>query len=159
MEENTVVTLPRPGASITDDPLLAVLRDGARRMLMQAIEAEVEAFLTTHAERVDEQGRRRLVRNGHAPERQIQTLDRAAIKWPHCGPAPQGARPWRQGRRTDPLHLGGLTGLSAADPQYRGALALALPEGRVHGPVRRSPDGAARTQGAWLVSGDRAPSD
>jgi putative transposase len=56
-----------------DDPLLAVLRDGARRMLMQAIEVEVEAFLAAHAELVDEQGRRRLVRNGHAPERQIQT--------------------------------------------------------------------------------------
>ena len=73
MEENTVVTLPRPGASVTDDPLLAVLRDGARRMLMQAVEAEVEAFLATHATLVDERGRRRLVRNGHAPERQIQT--------------------------------------------------------------------------------------
>src|SRR4051812_16067158 len=42
-------------------------------MLMQAIEAEVEAFLAVHAELADEQGRRRLVRNGHAPERQIQT--------------------------------------------------------------------------------------
>ena len=41
MEEDSVVALPRPGASITDDPLLAVLREGARRMLMQAIEAEV----------------------------------------------------------------------------------------------------------------------
>jgi transposase-like protein len=73
VEEDTVVTLPRPGASITDDPLLAVLQDGARRMLSQAIAAEVEAFLATHGELVDAQGRRRLVRNGHAPERQIQT--------------------------------------------------------------------------------------
>ena len=73
MEEDTVVTLPRPGASITDDPLLAVLQDGARRMLSQAIAAEVEAFLASHGELVDAQGRRRLVRNGHAPARQIQT--------------------------------------------------------------------------------------
>jgi putative transposase len=73
MKEDTVVALPRPGASVTDDPLLAVLREGARRMLMQAIEAEVETFLTAHGSLVDEQGRRRLVRNGHAPERQIQT--------------------------------------------------------------------------------------
>src|SRR4051812_20505240 len=42
-------------------------------MLMQAVEAEVEAFLAAHAELTDGQGRRRLVRNGHAPERQIQT--------------------------------------------------------------------------------------
>jgi transposase-like protein len=73
VEEDSVVPLPRPGAGVTDDPLLAVLREGARRMLMQAVEAEVEAFLGAHAELADEQGRRRLVRNGHAPERQIQT--------------------------------------------------------------------------------------
>jgi transposase-like protein len=73
VEKDSVVALPRPGASITDDPLLAVLREGARRMLMQAIEAEVEAFLAAHAGLVDAQGRRRLVRNGHGPERQIQT--------------------------------------------------------------------------------------
>ncbi len=73
MEEDSVVPLPRPGTSVIDDPLLAVLREGARRMLMQAVEAEVEAFLAAHAGLADEQGRRRLVRNGHAPERQIQT--------------------------------------------------------------------------------------
>jgi transposase-like protein len=73
VEEDSVVALPRPGANVESDPLLAVLREGARRMLMQAIEAEVEAFLAAHAGLVDAQGRRRLVRNGHAPERQIQT--------------------------------------------------------------------------------------
>ena len=73
MEEDSVVSLPRPGSGVVSDPLLAVLREGARRMLMQAVEAEVEAFLAAHAELTDGQGRRRLVRNGHAPERQIQT--------------------------------------------------------------------------------------
>ena len=73
MEEDTVVALPRPGANVEGDPLLAVLRDGARRMLKQAIEAEVEAFLAAHAALTDAQGRRRMVRNGHAPERRIQT--------------------------------------------------------------------------------------
>ena len=73
MEEDTVVRLPRPGASVADDPLLTVLREGARRMLTQAIEAEVEAFLAGRAELEDGQGRRRLVRNGYAPERTIQT--------------------------------------------------------------------------------------
>jgi putative transposase len=73
VEEDTVVALPRPGANVEGDPLLAVLRDGARRMLKQAIEAEVEAFLAAHAALTDAQGRRRMVRNGHAPERQIQT--------------------------------------------------------------------------------------
>ena len=39
MEETTVVGLARPGGTVRDDPLLCVLRDGARQMLMQAIEA------------------------------------------------------------------------------------------------------------------------
>ena len=39
MEEGTVVPLPRPGSALADDRLLAVLRDGARRLLTQAIEA------------------------------------------------------------------------------------------------------------------------
>jgi transposase-like protein len=73
MQEDTVVGLPRPGRTVESDPLLAVLRDGARRMLTQAIEAEVAEFLAIHADRLDEAGRRRVVRNGHAPEREIQT--------------------------------------------------------------------------------------
>jgi putative transposase len=73
VEKDTVVPLPPPGAAVEADPLLAVLREGARRMLTQAIEAEVEAFLAAHQGFVDERGRRRLVRNGHAPDRHIQT--------------------------------------------------------------------------------------
>jgi putative transposase len=73
VEEGTVVQLPKPGATLADDPLLAVLREGARRMLTRAVEAEVEAFLAAHAGLADGRGRRRLVRNGHAPERPIQT--------------------------------------------------------------------------------------
>jgi len=73
VEEGSVVSLPQPSSTLANDPLLAVLRDGARRMLMQAIEAEVEAFLAAHAGDADAQGRRRLVRNGHAPACSIQT--------------------------------------------------------------------------------------
>jgi putative transposase len=73
MEDDTVVRLPRPGASVEDDPLLEVLRSGARRMLQQVIETEVEAFLAAHADLEDANGRRRVVRNGYAPEREIQT--------------------------------------------------------------------------------------
>ena len=73
MEEDTVVRLPRLGSSVAEDPLLTVLRAGARRMLQQVIEAEVETFLAAHVELEDAHGRRRVVRNGHAPEREIQT--------------------------------------------------------------------------------------
>ncbi len=53
MPEDTVVGLPRPGGAVEDDPLLGVPRDGARRMLTQAIAAEVAAFLAAHDDRVD----------------------------------------------------------------------------------------------------------
>ena len=56
-----------------DDPLTSVLRDGARRLLAEAIEAEADAFLAMmRKERLDD-GRARFVRHGHGPERVIQT--------------------------------------------------------------------------------------
>ena len=42
-------------------------------MLQAALESEVEAFLEQHAGRVDDQGRRHVVRNGHLPSREIVT--------------------------------------------------------------------------------------
>jgi len=58
---------------VVDDPLTAVLRDGARRLLAQAVEAEAEAFLATMREVRLPNGRERLVRHGHGPERLVQT--------------------------------------------------------------------------------------
>jgi len=67
----TVVSLRQPDTM--DDPLTAVLRSGARRLLAQAIEAEAEAFLALmKGERLPD-GRERVVRHGHGPERQVQT--------------------------------------------------------------------------------------
>ena len=48
-------------------------REGARRMLAAALEAEVDAYLAAAAAERDEQGRRLVVRNGHAREREILT--------------------------------------------------------------------------------------
>jgi putative transposase len=50
-----------------------LFREGARRMLAAALEAEVEAYLAAHAELVDERGHRLVVRNGHAPARTLAT--------------------------------------------------------------------------------------
>jgi transposase-like protein len=55
------------------DALTEVLREGARTLLAQAIEAEVAEFLAGHADQRDAAGRTRLVRNGHLPERAVQT--------------------------------------------------------------------------------------
>ncbi len=68
---SSVVPLRQPDA--VDDPLTAVLRDGARRLLAQAIEAEAETFLATMRKMRLPDGRERLVRHGHGPERLVQT--------------------------------------------------------------------------------------
>ena len=55
------------------DPLTELLRSGARQLLQQAIEAEVQVLLSAHSGRTLEDGRAGVVRNGHHPEREIQT--------------------------------------------------------------------------------------
>src|SRR5881227_2577619 len=57
----------------TQDVLTDLLRDGARRLLAQAVEAEVASWIDDHAHLKDDQGRRQVIRNGHLPERAIQT--------------------------------------------------------------------------------------
>src|SRR5512132_2775883 len=48
-------------------------REGARRMLAAALEAEVDAYLAAYAAERDEHGRRLVVRNGHARQREVMT--------------------------------------------------------------------------------------
>ena len=68
----TVVSLRQPDW-LDDDPLTDILRQGARQLLAQAVEAEAEAFLAAmKGERLPD-GRDRLVRHGHGPERLVQT--------------------------------------------------------------------------------------
>src|SRR5215208_6284107 len=71
MIQDNVVKLIQPGAF--SDPLTEVLREGARALLAQAVEAEVAAFLAGHANKHTEDGRQRLVRHGHRRERAIMT--------------------------------------------------------------------------------------
>ena len=71
MSDSIVVPLRQPDA--VDDPLTAILRSGARRLLAQAVEAEAEAFLAEMKGLRLPDGRDRLVRHGHGPERQVQT--------------------------------------------------------------------------------------
>ena len=68
---STVVPLYQSDA--IDDPLTAILRSGARRLLAQAIEAEAETFLATMKGVQLPDGRERLVRHGLGPEQVIQT--------------------------------------------------------------------------------------
>lgn len=69
--DSTVISFPPPDT--IDDPLTSVLREGARRLLAQAVEAEADAFLAAMADERLADGRARVVRHGHGPERAIQT--------------------------------------------------------------------------------------
>jgi hypothetical protein len=75
--------LTQPGTFC--DPLTEVLRTGARALLAQAVEAEVTAFLDSHAEERTADGRRRVVRHGHLPEREIMTgIGPVAVRATRC---------------------------------------------------------------------------
>jgi putative transposase len=69
--DTNVFPLVQPGTFT--DRLTEVLREGARALLAQAVEAEVAGFLAEHADKRTEDGRQRLVRHGHLPERSIMT--------------------------------------------------------------------------------------
>jgi len=72
MDESIASSLAVPAAT-SRDVLSGILRDGAQRMLGQAIEAEVQTFLESHRPIVDEHGHRQVVGNGRMPARTIIT--------------------------------------------------------------------------------------
>jgi putative transposase len=72
MQEFTVdrFIVPVPAC---EDVLTGLLKQGAQKMLAQAIEAEVEDWIEMHQHYRDERGRRQVVRNGRMPKRTILT--------------------------------------------------------------------------------------
>ena len=65
------------------DVLTEILRQGAHRMLGQAVEDEVAMYLAERSELVDGQGHRQVVRNGHLPERTVTTgIGAVSVKQP-----------------------------------------------------------------------------
>ena len=88
-----------------------MLRNGARALLAQAVEAEVGALLNVHAGKLTDDGHQRLVRHGHLPEREVMTgIGPVAVRCPRVrdrvGEGPERIRfssaiflPTRAGRR------------------------------------------------------------
>jgi putative transposase len=72
MTNDNVISLKKP-ESFVDDPITEILRNGARKLLAQALETEIELFISQYKDLTDELDRQRIVRNGHLPEREIQT--------------------------------------------------------------------------------------
>jgi putative transposase len=95
MSKDTVIEFEKPEPFV-DDPISDILRSGARRLLAEALEAEIEIFLSQYSDRKDAQGRKRIVRNGHLPAREIQTgigpvevkVPRARDRQPHNEQSP-----------------------------------------------------------------------
>jgi transposase-like protein len=68
MSNDTIVSFSDP---VFRDALSDVLRQGAQRMIREAVEAELAGFLKEHAAERDASGRQAVVRNGYQPEREV----------------------------------------------------------------------------------------
>ena len=81
MTDTNVFRLSHPGSFA--DSLTEVLRKGACALLAQAVEAEVAALLSCHADKLTADDRQRVVRHGHLPEREIMTgIGPVAVRCP-----------------------------------------------------------------------------
>ncbi|MGP4030050.1 IS256 family transposase [Actinomadura sp. 3N407] len=78
-----------PSASLIDQ----IVREGARRMLAEALQAEVDAYVARFIDERDEQGRRLVVRNGsHQPREVLTSAGAIEVKAPRVND-----------KRTDPV--------------------------------------------------------
>jgi len=71
MEKDNVLELKKK--EFVKDPLTEMFRHGARKLLAEALDAEINSFMAGFAHLKDEEGKSRLARNGYHPERTIQT--------------------------------------------------------------------------------------
>ena len=63
----------RPVTSDSTSLIDQLVREGARRMLAEALQAEVDAYIAVFAGERDERGRRLVVRNGYHEPREVLT--------------------------------------------------------------------------------------
>ena len=71
MPENKVISLEERAKDEQKPFLEQLLREGARKLLQAAIENEVIEYVQFHKDRLNENGQRLVVRNGHLPEREV----------------------------------------------------------------------------------------
>ena len=72
MSKDSVIELNKQEVFV-DDPITDILRQGARKLLAEALHAEIESFLSQYADLKDDCGCKRVTRNGYLPEREVQT--------------------------------------------------------------------------------------
>lgn len=71
MKKDNVTELVQPEEF--KDQLTEILRQDAKNLIVQAVEAEFASFLQDHEDERLEDGRKRIVRHGHLPERKVMT--------------------------------------------------------------------------------------
>jgi transposase-like protein len=72
MNKDKIIEL-QTASENSDDPLTELLRVGAKQLIMEAVDAELQDFLAQFSDLRNQQGHRQIVRNGYLPEREIQT--------------------------------------------------------------------------------------
>ena len=113
----------RPGSVLEE-----IARRGAQQMLAQAMEAEVAEFVQRHADKVDENGHRKVVRNGHMPARELITgIGRVSDQ------ATAGGRPPARRRRRWEIQQRDPAALPEAGAERGQPDTCAVPEGSVDG--------------------------
>jgi putative transposase len=74
MSNDNLIAFQPPGSSTSfNDALSELVRQGARQIIAQAVEAELQEFLGHYQDLKDAQGRQAVVRNGYLPERTVVT--------------------------------------------------------------------------------------
>ena len=98
MPQNNIIEIKKPEAFV-EDPITEILRNGAKKLLTEALEAEIESFLRQYKDLKDAKGRQRITANGYLPEREIQTgIGPVSVKVPR-------ARDREPDNASDPLHF------------------------------------------------------
>ena len=121
-----------------------IVREGARRMLAEALQAEVDAYIAAHAAERDENGRRLVVRNGYHRAAEVLTSAGAVEVTVAAGQrqahrpghrASGSGSPRRSCRRgpQDPEDHRGAAAAVPARPVQRGLRARARPVPRLLG--------------------------
>ena len=127
MTETTSILPFRQGDEV-DDLLTALAREGARRILAEALAAEADAFVAAFAETRLEDGRRKVVRHGAGPERMIQTgVGPVPVRRPKVRDRDPGAA------RAGTVQLGDPAPMGAPHAEPRCASAGPLPPRRLDG--------------------------
>ena len=123
-------------------------------MLAQPMEAEVALFIDKHADKIDENGHRKVVRNGHMPARELVTgIGRVPIKQPRVDDrqlVKEGEERFSSAILPRYLKRGGERGQPDTGT---------VPERSVDGGFLGGPEGNPGRRSAWAEREQRGPAE